>query len=62
MKQQSANLKKKEKLGAIQSDFISLTSHQLRTPLSAMKLLLELLEKGDTSNLTNKQKDFNANI
>jgi signal transduction histidine kinase len=57
MKQQ-ANQKKKEQLGTIQSDFITLTSHQLRTPLSGMKWLLELLEKSDTGNLTKKQKDF----
>lgn len=49
---------KKEQLGSIQSDFISLTSHQLRTPLSGMKWLLELLQQGDTTNLTKKQKDF----
>ncbi len=49
---------KKEKLGSIQSDFINLTSHQLRTPLSGMKWLLELLKKEGTANLTKKQKDF----
>ncbi len=42
----------------LQSDFINLTSHQLRTPLSGTKWLLELLQKSDTGNLTKKQKDF----
>lgn len=49
---------KKQKLGTLQSDFINLTSHQLRTPLSGMKWLLELLQKGDTGNLSKKQKEF----
>ncbi len=41
----------------IQSDFANLTSHQLRTPLSGMKWLLELLQKSD-GNLSKKQKDL----
>lgn len=49
---------KKELLGTIQTDFINITSHQLRTPLSGMKWLLELIKEGDTRNLTKKQKDF----
>jgi signal transduction histidine kinase len=49
---------KKQKLGTIQSDFVTLTSHQLRTPLSGMKWLLELLQKGDAGNLNKKQKEF----
>ena len=48
----------KEKFGSLQSDFVNLTSHQLRTPLSGIKWLLELLQKSDTGNLTKKQKDF----
>ncbi len=42
----------------VQSDFINLTSHQLRTPLSGIKWLLELLQKSDTGTLNKKQKDF----
>lgn len=42
----------------IQSDFINLTSHQLRTPLSGSKWLLELLQKPDTGALNKKQRDF----
>ena len=41
-----------------QIDFVNLTSHQLRTPLSGTKWLLELLQKSDTGNLNTKQKDF----
>jgi signal transduction histidine kinase len=49
---------KKNKNTDSQSNFINLTSHQLRTPLSGMKWLLELLQKSDTGNLNKKQKDF----
>lgn len=49
---------KKDQFGSINSDFANLTSHQLRTPLSGMKWMLELLQKSDTGNLNKKQKDF----
>jgi len=49
---------KKKKKNDPQSDFANLTSHQLRTPLSGMKWLLELLQKDSTGNLNKKQKDF----
>ncbi|MBI4049279.1 MAG: HAMP domain-containing histidine kinase [Candidatus Doudnabacteria bacterium] len=51
--------KKSEKKsnGRLQSDFITLTSHQLRTPLSGVKWLLELLQS-DGTNLNKKQKDL----
>ena len=48
--------KKKGNIGSIQSDFITLTSHQLRTPLSGMKWLLELMQKSSVGNLNKKQK------
>lgn len=51
-------LKHKEKLGTIQSDFVTLTSHQLRTPLSGTKWLLELLQKGTAGKLTKKQQEY----
>ncbi|OGE88049.1 MAG: hypothetical protein A3J07_01790 [Candidatus Doudnabacteria bacterium RIFCSPLOWO2_02_FULL_49_13] len=53
-----AEKKKKNSLSKVQSDFVNLTSHQLRTPLSGIKWLLELLQKSDTGNLNKKQKDF----
>src|SRR3989338_10880693 len=48
---------KKKKIDP-QVEFINLTSHQLRTPLSGAKWLLELLQKSDTGNLNRKQRDF----
>lgn len=50
--------RKKESIDKLQTDFVNITSHQLRTPLSGMKWLLELLQKNDTGTLNKKQKDF----
>jgi signal transduction histidine kinase len=49
---------KKETLGTVQSDFINLASHQLRTPLSGMRWLLELLQKENTGPLNKKQREY----
>ncbi len=46
------------KASSINADFANLTSHQLRTPLSGMKWMLELLQKEGTGNLNKKQKEF----
>jgi len=54
----SGKKEKKIKYGNLTSDFANLTSHQLRTPLSGMKWLLELLQKSNTGNLNKKQKEF----
>lgn len=50
--------KDKKKKSDSEADFVNLTSHQLRTPLSGTKWLLELLQKSDTGNLNSKQKNF----
>jgi signal transduction histidine kinase len=50
--------KKKDLQNNIDSDFVNLASHQLRTPLSGMKWMLEILQKKSTGPLTKKQKDF----
>lgn len=49
---------KDKEFGSINSDFANLTSHQLRTPLSGMKWMLELVQKPITGPLNKKQKDF----
>lgn len=49
---------KKARVGNLTSDFANLTSHQLRTPLSGIKWLLELLQKTDNGSFSKKQKDL----
>src|SRR5690242_1781832 len=49
---------KSDSLDQTKSDFANITSHQLRTPLSGMKWLLELLQKPATGPLNKRQKEF----
>src|ERR1019366_3538477 len=39
-------------------DFISMASHQLRTPLSVIKGYVNMVANGDAGTVSNKQKDF----
>lgn len=65
-KQEMADYKKKvrdskeliDKFDQVKSEFIAVTSHQLRTPISSIKWCLEILLSEDFGELNQKQKNF----
>lgn len=44
------------------AEFVSIASHQLRTPLTSMKLFIEMLVKGDVGDMNAKQREYMDNI
>jgi signal transduction histidine kinase len=54
---QKANSKLKE-LDEAKDDFISMASHQLRTPLTSVKGYISMVQDGDAGKITNQQKEM----
>ncbi len=57
-----SDITKEKEVDKMKSEFISITSHQLRTPLSSMKWFLEMLVNGDIGPLEEKQKSVITDI
>jgi len=52
------SLEQLKKLNKIKSDFISMISHELRTPMTSILAYLKVLLKGDVGKLSPEQLDF----
>lgn len=56
------DVSKERMLEQAQDEFVSLTSHQLRTPLTAIRLFVELLADTETGKLNAEQQDYVSKV
>ena len=52
------DITKEKEIEKLRMDFLSLASHQLRTPLSGTKWLIETMQRGITGKISKKQKEY----
>ena len=55
-------MRTQKKRPSMKFDFVTIASHQLRTPLSAMKWFLEMLIAGNAGKLTGRQREFLSEV
>ena len=56
------DITKAKEIDRMKTEFVSVASHQLRTPLTAMQLFLEMLDNGEVGKLNEKQAEYVDNI
>jgi PAS domain S-box-containing protein len=47
-----------DEIDRMKTEFVSIASHQLRTPLTAMRLFIEMLESGEVGELGPQQREY----